>query len=106
MVDQERVQTRIAPTLQLTQFVANIPHLTCVLLFVKDVVHQQVPSRATAGAGVPARLLQVVLRQVVEHIQRLVERLLQLLNHGRYSSVAPVPMEPPLPFSGPYQEPM
>ena len=44
IVHKKRLQTRIAPALQQTQFVADIPHLTGVLLFVKDVVHQQIPS--------------------------------------------------------------
>ncbi len=80
VVGQELGEIPVAPALQEIELVAHAPDLSGVLLLVKDVVDEEVTRAATPGAAVGARLREILLGEVVERLQRLVERCLETLD--------------------------
>src|SRR5882762_2160908 len=77
IVGEQRRQISATPALQEVKLVANAPHLPGVLLLVEDVVHQQIARGPAPSAAVAAWLLEILLGQVVEDVERLVERILK-----------------------------
>src|SRR5437773_1896503 len=80
VVGEQGRQVLVAPARQELELVADAPDLPGVLLLVEDVVYQQIARGPAPGAAVAAGLLEIVLRQVVENLERLVERILKTSN--------------------------